>query len=220
MRVAMKFEIRKLIPGMGEAVAKRTILRTKKDGSLETWEDVAKRVAAGNVALLSKKYKSEAKREYDILYKHIANGSMLMSGRHLQHGDETQPERNMEVFTNCSTSSSSFILFYLLLNGCFRAGTVVKMADGRFKKIEEIEPGDIVVSYDESKKEFVHQEVIKLNTNQPKPMVKVRLADGKEVICTTDHKFLTTDGVWIEAKDLAGKEVVQYAKRESGETKE
>ncbi len=113
----MKFEVRKLTPGMGEAVAKRTILRTKADGSLETWGDVAKRVATGNVGLLPKKFLSEQKQEYDVLYKHIANGSMLMSGRHLQHGDETQVERNMEVFTNCSTSSSSYILFYLLLNG-------------------------------------------------------------------------------------------------------
>jgi hypothetical protein len=40
-----------------------------------------------------------------------------MSGRHLQHGDETQPMRNMEVFTNCSTAASTFLTFYLLLNG-------------------------------------------------------------------------------------------------------
>ncbi len=117
MKKTVKFEVRKLTPGMGEAVAKRTILRTKKNGVLETWEDVAKRVATGNVGLLPKKFEKEAKEEYNILFKHIANGSMLMSGRHLQHGDETQRERNMEVFTNCSTSSSSFVLFYLLLNG-------------------------------------------------------------------------------------------------------
>lgn len=117
MKKVMKFESRKLTPGMGEAVAKRTILRTKKNGKQETWEDVAKRVATGNVGLLPKKLIKERKAEYDMLFKHIANGSMLMSGRHLQHGDETQISRNMEVFTNCSTSSSSFILFYLLLNG-------------------------------------------------------------------------------------------------------
>ncbi len=40
-----------------------------------------------------------------------------MSGRHLQHGDETQSYRNMEVFTNCATAPTSFLLFYLLLNG-------------------------------------------------------------------------------------------------------
>src|SRR5260221_887351 len=116
MKKQMKFEIRTLTPGMGEAVAKRTILRTKADGSVETWEDVARRVARGNVSLLPKKFVSEAKKEEEILFKNIANASMLMSGRHLQHGDEHQKDRNEEVFTNCSTSSSSFILFYLLLN--------------------------------------------------------------------------------------------------------
>jgi adenosylcobalamin-dependent ribonucleoside-triphosphate reductase len=48
---------------------------------------------------------------------HLRQASLLMSGRHLQHGDENQPTRNMEVFTNCATSASSFLLFYLLLNG-------------------------------------------------------------------------------------------------------
>lgn len=111
----MKFMERKLSKGLGEAVAKRTILRTKEDGSLETWSDVAHRVAMGN-SLLSKD-KTHQKAEYELLRKHIANASLLLSGRHLQHGDETQPGRNMEVFTNCSTASSSFVLFYLLLNG-------------------------------------------------------------------------------------------------------
>lgn len=117
MKKQFKFEVRKLTPGMGEAVAKRTILRKKGNGQLETWENVAERVAQGNVGLLPKKFAKEKDAEYKILFKHIANASMLMSGRHLQHGDATQVTRNMEVFTNCSTSSSSFILFYLLLNG-------------------------------------------------------------------------------------------------------
>ena len=112
----MKFIDRKLSKGLGEAVAKRTILRTKEDGKLETWAEVAHRVALGNSALLPEKFKKDRKEEYEILRKHIANASLLMSGRHLQHGDESQPERNMEVFTNCSTASSSFLLFYLLLN--------------------------------------------------------------------------------------------------------
>ena len=48
---------------------------------------------------------------------HIARATTLMSGRHLQHGDAEQSTRNMEVFTNCSTSPASFLMFYLLLNG-------------------------------------------------------------------------------------------------------
>lgn len=113
----MRFRERQLSKGLGEAVAKRTILRTDDKGHLETWGEVAQRVALGNSSLVPQLGKAHQEAEYEILRKHIANASLLMSGRHLQHGDETQPGRNMEVFTNCSTASSSFLLFYLLLNG-------------------------------------------------------------------------------------------------------
>ena len=107
--------VRSFHPGMGQAVAERTVLRKKPNGEWETWHDVANRVAMGNSLLCPKE--EDKDREFRLLKKHIAKASLLMSGRHLQHGDEKQPERNMEVFTNCATSSTSFILFYLLLNG-------------------------------------------------------------------------------------------------------
>jgi adenosylcobalamin-dependent ribonucleoside-triphosphate reductase len=108
-------------PGMGQAVAERTILRkrkinkTSKKERWETWKEVAERVSEGN-ALLCKGAREQAD-EFATLNKHIGNAVLLMSGRHLQHGDVTQPQRNMEVFTNCSTAHSTFALAYLLLNG-------------------------------------------------------------------------------------------------------
>lgn len=101
-------------PGIGDAVADRTINRPKADGTIEKWEDVALRVAIGNTALAAA---SDQLFEFEPLHRHLRQASILLSGRHLQHGDATQPTRNQEVFTNCSTSASSFILFYLLLNG-------------------------------------------------------------------------------------------------------
>lgn len=95
--------------------------------SIEAWEDVANRVSIGN-ALLDPRDKRERRTsnqegpshyqvEFSAMHHHLRQASLLMSGRHLQHGDATQPGRNMEVFTNCSTSAASFLLFYLLLNG-------------------------------------------------------------------------------------------------------
>jgi adenosylcobalamin-dependent ribonucleoside-triphosphate reductase len=98
--------------GIGEAVADRTVNRLI-DGRRETWADVALRVAIGNTSLRSE----DAPFEFDKLHHHLRQASILLSGRHLQHGDETQPSRNQEVFTNCSTSAMSAIEFYLLLNG-------------------------------------------------------------------------------------------------------
>lgn len=83
----------------------------------ERWRDVASRVAAGNTALMPKSLDDHYESEKDNLYEHIASARLLMSGRHLQHGDGKQPSRNMEVFTNCATGAAAFISKYLLLNG-------------------------------------------------------------------------------------------------------
>lgn len=103
----MNLESRPLDPGMGVAVASRTYQR--KD---EKWDDVAVRVALGNSLL-----HETGELDRLPLQRAIANGSFITSGRHLQHGDITQPSRNLEVFTNCSTACASFTNLLLLLNG-------------------------------------------------------------------------------------------------------
>jgi len=108
---------REIHPGMGIAVAERTILRKKANGELESWDDVARRVAFGNSLLHTEGNGARINYDYENLYQHISNGTILMSGRHLQHGDENQPTRNQEIFSNCATAPTSFLLFYLLLNG-------------------------------------------------------------------------------------------------------
>jgi hypothetical protein len=105
---------RLLDPGMGVAVARRTVFRPE-DG--ECFGRVADRVAAGNMALLGRPLTDAERQEQARLRNAIATGALLTSGRHLQHGDASQPERNMEVFTNCATAIASFAKFYLLLNG-------------------------------------------------------------------------------------------------------
>lgn len=99
------------------------------DVDIEKWEDVAHRVSFGNAMLdprtnWDKRSDNEKPSqyspfaiEYSAMNHHLRQASLLMSGRHLQHGDENQIHRNMEVFTNCSTSAVTFLSFYLLLNG-------------------------------------------------------------------------------------------------------
>lgn len=103
-------EARPLDKGMGVAVGRRTVFRS---GDNEDMARVARRVAYGNM-LLGPTFDDE---EFQSLANHIARGGLITSGRHLQHGDMSQPERNQEVFTNCATAATSFSKFYLLLNG-------------------------------------------------------------------------------------------------------
>lgn len=97
---------RQYAKGIGDAVADRTINRVKPNGIREDWEDVAKRVALGNASLVPESGDNEAFFEFNKLHHHLRQASVLMSGRHLQHGDETQPTRNQEVFTNCLDGST------------------------------------------------------------------------------------------------------------------
>ncbi|MCD0159752.1 ribonucleoside-diphosphate reductase [Deinococcus sp. 6YEL10] len=103
---------RPLMRGMGEAVARRTVLRHLDQPHEESWFDVSVRVAQGNTKL-----HPSGLRDFTAMQTSISTGKLLLSGRHLQHGDITQPGRNQEVFTNCSTAASSHLLFLLLLNG-------------------------------------------------------------------------------------------------------
>lgn len=105
-----KVPARKLDKGMGEAVGRRTVFRPEDK---EDFGRVADRVALGNVSLIE----NADPHEQLSLRNAIATGALLTSGRHLQHGDAHQAQRNMEVFTNCATAIASFTKFYLLLNG-------------------------------------------------------------------------------------------------------
>jgi ribonucleoside-triphosphate reductase (formate) len=100
--------------GMGLAVARRTIFRPE---DRECFGRVADRVSAGNLALLRRPLNADDEVELARLRNAIATGALITAGRHLQHGDRSQPERNMELFTNCATAIASFAKFYLLLNG-------------------------------------------------------------------------------------------------------
>lgn len=101
---------RPLDQGMGEAVGKRTVFRPE---DYNDFGKVADRVATGNTKLTP----IIDPFEFRYLRNAIATGALLTSGRHLQHGDANQVNRNIEVFTNCSTAICSFAKFYLLLNG-------------------------------------------------------------------------------------------------------
>lgn len=101
-------KVRKLFPGLGDAVFNRTY---KRDN--ETWEDLSYRVVQGNTGL----DQNVSEEELEIGLRLTKKGACLWSGRHLQHGDDQQASKSLDLFSNCATSGTSFIMYYLLLCG-------------------------------------------------------------------------------------------------------
>ncbi len=88
-----------------------------------------------------------------------------------------------------------------LTHTCFAAGTLVDTGSGMVP-IEKMSPEGVVRTYDWS--------VVPYNLGGFRghsDLVRVALASGDSIDCTPDHKFLTTHGDWVEARELSGKDV-------------
>jgi hypothetical protein len=88
--------------------------------------------------------------------------------------------------------------------GCFDENTLVKTADG-YKKISEIETGDMVYTLNEETKEIELKPVIRPIsydvTQQTEELIELTFENGETVVCTENHLFYV-NGEWIPAKDL------------------
>jgi hypothetical protein len=69
-----------------------------------------------------------------------------------------------------------------------------------FKKIEEIEVGDLVWSYNEQTIQVELKKVVALSINESKEIIKINIGNTK-IECTPEHPFYV-NGKWINAKYL------------------
>ncbi len=84
---------------------------------------------------------------------------------------------------------------------CFDVDTMVKTSLG-YKKISEVEEGDIVLTFNENSGMNEWNEVEeKFEYDVDKQILELEFENGEKVICTEDHKFFM-NGEWIKAKDL------------------
>lgn len=82
-----------------------------------------------------------------------------------------------------------------ILWGCFAKDTDIRMADGSAKRIQDIRPGDRVMTDNGSK------EVLDLISGNEGKMVRIGSGRGHTITVTEDHPVMTENG-WKRARDL------------------
>lgn len=111
------------------------------------------------------------------------------------------------------------------LNGCFYKDTKITMADGTTKKIKDVVPGDMVMSFNEKTHEITPQKVLNTFRNGLKPKSEwIKIISRKNfnsnkihVTATKNHKFFTPNG-WKCAGDLKVGDEFYYYDYEFSET--
>ena len=96
---------------------------------------------------------------------------------------------------------------------CISAGTLVSLANGTSKAIENVQVGDTVITCNEKTQNLEHKKVTKVMDNGLKECVELILLDGSSLICTEDHRILvcnseTKKTIWKEAKDIDSSDLV------------
>ncbi|MDE5616314.1 MAG: hypothetical protein K2I78_00830, partial [Clostridia bacterium] len=90
---------------------------------------------------------------------------------------------------------------------CFVAGTVVLMAGGAIKCIEDVRVGDKVKSYNPATGKVSEKRVLQTFENEVDELVTVSTSDGQQVTATPGHKFYANND-WVSAEDLRAGDVL------------
>ena len=83
-------------------------------------------------------------------------------------------------------------------DSCFLAGTLILMGDQSHQPIEEVQVGDIVMSYDLEMGELVQAEVLEIESPLREAYFVVRIEDGSSMRITGEHP------VYIRKNDQTG----------------
>lgn len=100
--------------GMPLSIWQNKYARRKSDGTYQTWAERLEEVVDGNFSLDTENTTEE---DYIRTMELAKAGVFATSGRHLQHGDLAQKTRLGERYSNCSSSMTSFMKFWLLMKG-------------------------------------------------------------------------------------------------------
>ena len=84
---------------------------------------------------------------------------------------------------------------------CVAEGTPVDMADGTSVPIEAVVVGAAVRSFDRARGGLTDKAVDARYVKGVKECVELLFEDGRQLVCTPDHRILTARG-WVEARDV------------------
>ena len=112
--------------------------------------------------------------------------------------DLTLVEIDVEDTDTLIISGSTSINSVIAHNApCFVAGTLITLADGSKKGIEEVKVGDEVLTYNFNSNTVEHKEVEATTSKKVNSTVLYKFDDGTQLEATNDHPLYCKDKGWV-----------------------
>lgn len=93
--------------------------------------------------------------------------------------------------------------FFKLVLVCLTGDTKITLSNGQSISIEKMKDKyHQLLTWDEKRNGLINKNQIGFINQGIKKCIELTLLDGTKIKCTPNHKFLTQDNKWIEAKDI------------------
>jgi RNA ligase (TIGR02306 family) len=108
--------------------------------------------------------------------------------------------QNGRIFTDVLKDGEE-VIFTEKIHGCFRHDAKVMLANGEERPISEIKGGDSVLTMNEETGETEVGRVASVLVQKPRDSrwMKLSFDNGREVVCTEEHLFMTANRGWVKA---------------------
>ena len=89
----------------------------------------------------------------------------------------------------------------IIVDECMPGNILIDVPAGK-KELKDLRVDDIITSYNRNTEEVESKRVTHIFKSKAHDIVKVKLSNGEEIVCTGNHPIFTQDRQWIDAERL------------------
>lgn len=187
----------------GKYCIQDSMLVIKLFEKLNTWYSLSEMAVVCNVPMITLFTKGQQIKVYSNLYKYCLENKIIP-----EKDGYTVSENEKYVGAYVFPPVPGLYENVVPVDFCVSGDTLITLGNGLSKRIDQIYHDTTVISFNLEEERFLSRNSINgLQIKGEKNTVKVTMKDGREIVCTPDHKFMLANGEWCQAQYLLGKRV-------------